>query len=70
MPLPNKKDKHLGDTRASSLIRKQNQTASKWTKERRRDVWAAMEDIMKENSDIGMNTKGRVRTRVGTAAGN
>ena len=61
MPPPNKKSKHLGDDRSDALILKQKQTVSKWTKEKNRDAWAAMEDIMKENSDIMMNTKGRFR---------
>ena len=62
MPPPNKKAKHLEDARANALIRKQKQTASNRTKERRRDAYAAMSDILKENSYITMNTKGRVRT--------
>ena len=44
------------------LIRKQKNIASKRTKERRRDVWAAMEDILKENSEILINKKFRVQT--------
>ena len=43
-----KKAKHLGDARANVLIRNQKQTESKWTKERRRDDWAALSDIFKE----------------------
>ena len=58
IPPPSKKFNHLGDTRANDLIRKQKQTASKRTKKRRRDVWAAMSDILKGKSDIMMNTKG------------
>ena len=61
MPPPNNKAKHLGDARANSLIHKQKQTAIERTKERRRDAWAAMSDIFKENSDIMMNKKVRVR---------
>ena len=47
MPPPNKKAKHLGDARANYLIRKQKQTARKWTKERRRDAWEALAYILK-----------------------
>ena len=54
MPPPNKKAKHLGDARDNALIRKQKQTAIKRTKERRRDAWTAMADILKENCDIMM----------------
>ena len=62
MPPPNKKAKHLGDARANPFICKHKQTASKWTKERRKDDWVATSDILKENSDIMMNTKGWVWT--------
>ena len=62
MPPPNKKAKHLGDARANDLILKQKQTTSKRTKERRRDAWEAIPDIIKENSDILIITKGWVRT--------
>ena len=62
MPHPNKKANYLGDSRANALVRKQKHTASKRTKERRRDAWAAMSDILKENSDTMINTKGQVRT--------
>ena len=62
MPPPIKKAQHVGDSRADYLIRKQKQTASKRTKERSRDAWAAISDILKENSDIMMNKKGRVQT--------
>ena len=55
MPPPNKKAKHLRDARTNALIHKQNQTTSKRTKERRGYAWAAMSDILKENSDIMMN---------------
>ena len=62
MPPPNNNSNYLVDSRANALIRKQKQTTSKRAKERRKDAWAAMADILKENSDILMNTKGRVRT--------
>ena len=62
MPPPNKKDKHSGDTRATGLIREHKHTESKWTKERRTDSWADMADIIKEYSDIMVNTKCQVRT--------
>ena len=62
MPPPNKNSKLLGDDRDNYLIRKQKQTAIKRTKERRRDAWAVMLDILKENSDILINTQGRVLT--------
>ena len=52
---PNKKSKHLGDARDNDLIHKHKQTASKRTKDRRRDAWVAMSYILKENSDILMN---------------
>ena len=47
MPPPNKKAKHLGDTRANYFIREQKHTARKRTNERRRDAWEAMSDILK-----------------------
>ena len=62
MPPPIKKAKHLGDSRADCFIRKQKQTASKRTKERMRDAWVLMVDMLKEYSEIMMNKKGRVRT--------
>ena len=52
------------DARANALIRKQKQTASNRTKEIRRYAWADISDIIKGNSDIIMNKKGRVRTLV------
>ena len=51
----------MGNARANALIRKQKQAASKSTKERRRDAWEAMADILKEKSEILMNTQLRVR---------
>ena len=39
---PNKKAKHLVETRANALICKHKQTENKQTKERRRDNWTAM----------------------------
>ena len=62
MPPPNNKAKHLGDARANDLIQEQKQTASKRTKERMRDAWVVMVDMLKEYSEIMMNKKGRVRT--------
>ena len=56
MPPQNKKAKHLGYARDNALIHKQKQTASKQTKERRRDAWAVMSDIPKENNEILMTT--------------
>ena len=58
----NKRSKHLEYSIAHDLIRKQKNIASKRTKERRRGVWAAMEDILKENSEIMMNKKIWVQT--------
>ena len=55
MPPSNNKAKHFGDARANAFIRKHNQNKSKRTKERRRDVWSDMSDILKENSEIMMN---------------
>ena len=62
MPPPNNKSKHLVDASANALLLKQKQTAINPNKERRRDSWVAMADILKENSDIMVNTKVRVRT--------
>ena len=62
MPPPNNKSKHLEHARDNDLICKHNHTESKWTKERRRDAWASMPDIIKEKSDILMNKKGQVWT--------
>ena len=59
---PDKKAKHLAEARYNDLIRKHKKTSRNKTKERRRDAWTAISDIIKENSDILMNTKGRVRT--------
>ena len=61
-PPPNKKAKNLGDSIANDLICKYKKTASKRTNERSRDSWAAMSYILKENSDILINTKVWVRT--------
>ena len=57
MPPPNNKAKNLGDARSNALMSKQKHNTSKQTKERRRDIWAAMSDILKENSDTLMNKK-------------
>ena len=65
MPPPNNKAKHLRGARSNALIPKHMHTTSNHTKERRRDAWAAMSDIVKENSDIMMNTKVRVQTLEG-----
>ena len=62
MPPTNKRSKHLEYYIAHDLIRKKKNIASKRTKERRRDVWEAMEDILKENSEILMNKKVWVQT--------
>ena len=62
MPPPNKSSEHLVDATDNYLIRKQNQTVRKRTKESSRDAWAAMSDNLKENSDILMNTKIQVQT--------
>ena len=62
MPPPNNKSKHLEHARDNDLICKHNHTESKWTKERRTDSWADMADIIKEYSDIMVNTKCQVRT--------
>ena len=62
MPPTNKRSKHLEYYIAHDLIRKQKNIASKRTKERRRGVWAAMEDILKENSEILINKTFQVQT--------
>ena len=56
MSPPKNKTKHFVDVRANALIRKQKHTEIKRTKERRMDAWVDMSDILKENSDILMNT--------------
>ena len=42
----------MGDARSNDLIREQKHTASKRTKERMRDAWVAMVDMLKEYTDI------------------
>ena len=59
MPPPNKKAKQLGHAKANYLIRKQKQTASKRTKERRRDAWVAMAEIFKEKMTLWWTQKAR-----------
>ena len=62
MPPPNNKAKHLLDARVNALINKNKHNARKQTEERKRYAWAAMPDVMKENSDILMKKKGQVQT--------